>query len=130
MLTTWEYSEKTEAERLIHGAHQIVVGFYKTNGFVVLPFNPNSKNINVVSFPDLNYNSIPRFWDQMKRVNVKDIPMNIDSEITNRVINLMRGGNLQKPEFEKTRDLWEKAESEVLAEIYKVIPSKQNSIKR
>jgi len=130
MLTTWEYSVKTEAERLIHCAHQIVVGFYKTNNFLVLPHTPNNSDSQVVIFPDLNYQKISRFWEKVTKVNIDNLPMVIDLNIIEQVSNLILENNIKKPEFGKVKMLWEKVETEVIGEIYKVIPSKKDIIKK
>ncbi|MBP9817248.1 winged helix-turn-helix domain-containing protein [Candidatus Shapirobacteria bacterium] len=130
MLTTWEYSVKSEAERLIHCAHQMIVGFYKSNGFTVLPTNPNINNAHTVTFSDLPYNTIPRFWDQVKKVDVNSLPITIDSKTLNSTVGLLEQCSLKTPNFVKTKDLWEQAESAVIAEIYKIIPSRANSIKK
>ena len=68
MKTVWKYSEKTEAERLVLTAHQISVGFYKNNNFIVLPYNPSIDKAHIVTFPDLKYTNITRFWEQSKKV--------------------------------------------------------------
>ena len=51
--TVWEYSIKTEAERLLHCAHQMAVGFYRVNNFIVLPYTPKIGGAHIVTFPDL-----------------------------------------------------------------------------
>lgn len=130
MLTTWEYSAKTEAERLIHVAHNIANGFFKTNNFIVLLYNPNSTNANVVTFPDLPYNNIPRFWKTVKILDVNNLPMIIDPKLIDQVGGLITQYKLVEPKFEKTKLLWEKVETEILNEIYKVIPSKKDLIKK
>lgn len=130
MLTTWEYSVKTEVERLIHVAHNIVNGFFKTNNFIVLPYNPNSKNASIVTFVDFNYNCIFRFWEQVKRANVIDLPMSIDVKLVKNVVDLIGVKTINKPNFEKVKQLWEKAETKVIEEIYRVIPSKKDKIKK
>ncbi len=139
MLTTWEYSVKSEAERLIYCAHNIVNGFYKTNNFIVLPLNPNSNNSQIVTFPDLPYNSISRFWEQAKKIDLNKIPGNISQDLMDMVSDLMVKGkisNFKLPaspagrQTSKTKELWEKVETEVVAEIYKVLSSKKDIVKK
>lgn len=103
MKTVWEYSIKFEAERLIHCAHQIIVGFYKTNNFIVLPYNPNINTANIVTFPLLPYTKIPRFWEQSKKVDVTKLPLQIDSKITSHVSKLLENINLLPAKFDKTK---------------------------
>ncbi len=129
-ITKWEYSIESEANRLIHCAHQIIVGFYKTNNFIVLPYNPNINSVNMVTFPLLPYNKIPRFWEQTKKTDVKDLPIKVDKKLLKTVVNLLQTVLTKKPNFESTKNLWSKAEKYILSEIYKVIPSKNNIVKK
>jgi len=130
MKTVWEYSIKNEAERLVHCAHQIIVGFYRTNNFIVLPYNPNSNNTQVVSFPFLPYTEIPRFWEQAKKVNVNDLLIADNQKLVESVLTYIQKASLKKPSFEATKKLWAKVESKVLSEIYKVLPSKKDKVKK
>lgn len=127
-ITTWEYSIESEANRLIQCAYQIIIGFYKTNNFIVLPYNPNVNTANVVTFPLLPYTKIPRFWEQAKKSNVKDLPVKIDRNLLNTTISFLEKELAKKPNFENTKVLWGKAEKEVIEETYKVIPSKKNIV--
>lgn len=130
-VSKWEYSTKTEAERLIHTAHQIIVGFYKTNNFIVLPYNPNDNlDTNVVTFPNLEYTSIRRFWDQVRKIDVHNLPVQVNSKLLNEVLNILESAKLPKCRFEKTKRIWDKAEKEVINEIYKIVPNKKDAIKK
>lgn len=130
MKTFWEYSTKTEAERLIHSAHQIVVGFFKTNNFIVLPYNPNINNALLVTFPDLQYHKIKRFWKRAKNINVNNYPFITDTSLLSQVIDLLENANLPVANFEKTKRLWNKTEKEIVNCIYNVLPQKKGIIKR
>lgn len=129
-LTTWEYSEKTEAERLIHCAHQIIVGFYKTNNFIVLPYNPNIDKAHIVTFPDLKYTKIPRFWEQAKKVDVNNKLVVDNQYLVTSISNIIQEAKLEKVDFKKTKELWSKVQNQVLNEIYRVLPSKKDKIKK
>ncbi len=129
-LTTWEYSIKTEANRLIQTAYQIIIGFYKTNNFIVLPYNPNINSVNIVTFPNLPFNKIPRFWEQAKKSNVKNLPIKIDKDLLKTTTNLLQKELTKKPNFDKVKKLWSEAEKNIIEEIYKIIPSKKDKIKK
>ena len=129
MKTLWENSARTEAERLLHCAKNIAVGFYRINNFIVLPFTPKVSAANLVTFPNLEYNSIPRFWEKVKKIDTYDFPLIIDKKLVDQTIKLIEKANLPKPNFEKTKASWEKAQKGVLNEIYKVMPSKKGIIK-
>lgn len=115
---------------MIHCAHQIIVGFYKTNNFIVLPHNPNIDNVHIVTFPILPFHKISRFWEQVKRVNIFNLPIVVPPELIGLVANLIQTENIAPPQFEKIKVLWQKAEKSVLTEIYKIIPTKKNLIKK
>ncbi|MEK7169050.1 MAG: hypothetical protein AAB778_03495, partial [Patescibacteria group bacterium] len=116
MKTVWEYSIESEANRLIQCAYQIIIGFYKTNNFIVLPYNPNVNTANVVTFPLLPYTKIPRFWEQAKKSNVKDLPVKIDKNLLDTTISFLEKELTKKPNFENTKVFWGKAEKEVIEE--------------
>lgn len=130
METVWKCSSETEAERLIHCAHQIVVRFYRVNNFIVLPYNPGVNNANIVTFPDLPYNKIPRFWEKVKRVDVTNLPLKVDKQLLSEVIGLLSNGDNSLPDFEKTKNLWQKAEKDIIAEIYNIMPKYKNTIRK
>lgn len=129
-ITTWQYSIETEANRLIQCAYQIIIGFYKTNNFIVLPYNPSVDTANVVTFPFLPYTKIPRFWEQIKKADIKNLPVVIDKNLLTQTVNLLEKELTKKPNFDKTKEFWKKAEKEVINEIYKVLPSKKDKIKK
>lgn len=127
--SVWKYSIESESNRLIHCAHQIVVGFYKTNNFIVLPINPSVNNTHIVSFPNYPYTKIPRFWEKVKKVDVNDLPVIIDKDLLSAVSKTIES-KIKVPEFEKTKSLWSKAEKNIISEIYKILPSKKGQIKK
>jgi len=129
-ITTSEYSIESEANRLIQCAYQIIIGFYKTNNFIVLPYNPNINSVNIVTFPNLPFNKIPRFWEQAKKSNVKNLPVKIDRNLLKTTSNLLQKELTKKPNFEKVKKLWSEAEKNIIEEIYKVIPNKKDKIKK
>lgn len=129
MLTKWEYSDETEAERLLQCAHQMAVGFYRANNFIVLP-SPKKADSKIVSFPFLNYNSIPRFWDIVKRLAIANLPVKVDKSLVRQVQELLKATNLPKNDYSGLSLKWAKIETAVLEEIYKIIPSKKGSVKR
>lgn len=70
----WEGTAKTESLRLVNIAAGVSCGFFKHNGFLVLPQNrvePSSSRI--VTLPELNYFSVPRFWERVGRMDYKKL---------------------------------------------------------
>lgn len=128
--TFWEYSPETEALRLIHAAHQIVVGFYRVNNFIVLPNLSQNTGVNTVSFPDLPYRNIKGFWEKAKAVDVIDLPVKVDPGFLKGVCELMKQSRFADINYDHLKNKWTKAESEILTKIYDIIPSKKDSVKK
>lgn len=129
MVASWEYSPQKEALRLLHTARQIAAGFYKLNGFIVLPFPHAQSTDQIVTFLDLPYLSIPRFWEQVARIGVKYLPgidVKVPPKLLTAVAQLMPP--LPQPNFQAAKDAWEQYESPILEAIYSLIPSKKGSI--
>lgn len=74
MKLVWEGTAKTESLRLVNIAAGVSCGFFKHNGFLVLPqdgVEPSSSRI--VTLPELNYFSVPRFWERVGRIDYKKL---------------------------------------------------------
>lgn len=128
--TEWVYSTETETKRLLHCARQIAVGFYRINNFIVLPYSPKVKNQLIVTFPDLQYTRIPRFWEKVKHLDVDDLPLTIEPRIVKWIKTLLEADKLPKPDYLKTQKLWAKAQNEIISEIYRIMPEKAGKIKK
>lgn len=83
----WIYNQRTEAIRLLHTAANLSRGFYKINGFIVIPHTKETKfnGFRIVSLPDLNYLRIPGFWRKVKNfgdynLRTLEYPMRKDIE--------------------------------------------------
>lgn len=128
--TTWEYSFDTETLRILHTAHQIAVGFYRANNFLVFPPERKIKiDSQIVLFPDLTYTSIPRFWDNVKKIDIKSTPIKVGSELFEATKVLISESVLPEPKFIRVENLWEKHSQEILEEIFVIIPDKKHVIK-
>lgn len=130
MKTVWDYSIDSEAERLIHCARQMSVGFYRANNFIVLPSPPKAASVNIVTFPDLAYHKIPGFWEKVKHVSVDNFPLKIPSTLYTQLFNLIKNSDIKKPEFEQVKSTWAKAENKVIKEIERILPGKTGLIKK
>ncbi len=129
-LTTWEFSLETEAKRILHTAHQTYVGFYKSNGFIVLPKNIKTFNSNIVILPKLDFVSIPKFWKKASKIDIYANPMIIEESFLFEFKELLSKYNLETPNYKKTMQVWAKAEKEVINAIYDVLPDKKGKIKK
>ena len=129
MKSVWGYSLETEALRLIHCARQMVVGFYRINNFIVLPYTPKVNNDLTVTFPDLRFQEIPAFWEKVKKIDINIIPIYADPKLVKAVKEILKN-QLAQTEFRDLKTLWIRAEKEIVTEIYKIIPSKKGAIKK
>lgn len=100
---TWNYSKRTEAERVIHIASMMVNYFYEKRGFFVLPYNMPD-NGKVIYFPNLAYNQVPHFWEKIKKEGRESIH---DEQFVKQVMELLPEPDL---DAEKIRKEWQKTE--------------------
>ena len=132
--TVWEWSAETEAKRLIHTAHNIADGFFRVNNFFVVPYRREvSQTSQTVPFPELPYRTIPRFWDRVKRTDIKNFPLEFDAKLVEDVSELLERSNLyclQRLDLYELQQIWKKAGGEILEEIYKIIPEKKDAISK
>src|SRR3989338_2430023 len=129
MRTIWEYSSRTEALRLLHCARQIASGFYKANGFLVLPY-PAPAQPNVVSFPRLPYLTIPRFWQRSSRLDIRTYPFTTPKDLLVTTQQLLASNPLPSPDFSLLQLQWSKHQNQILRAIYSLIPKYRKQIRR
>ena len=136
--TVWEWSVKTEVKRLIHTAHNIADGFFRVNNFFVVPYRSGSlRNLHIltVPFPELPYKTILRFWERVKRVDIKNFPLEFDKDLVKAVNGLLKtsdlpGSDLRRSDLRGVKQTWEKAAAAILDEIYKLMPEKKGAISK
>lgn len=121
----WEYSLETEARRIVHTARQMVVGFYRLNGFNVLP----CQDSNAVYLPDLDYKKINKFWEKVSKVDVYRMNSNIDQVIIDELVVMLEKTSCPKPEINKNNNIWKEIEEDFFETVGKVIPGLSGSVK-
>jgi len=133
MVTKWEYTRDHEILRILHGAKAIANGFYKLNGFIVLPYPQFHSHGRIVPFPDLPYLNIPRFWEKAAKIDIKNLPSDnfkIDPVLISQVGKLCEKVDFPTPDFSQTQKIWSKYETQIIKTIYSLIPSKKDSISK
>lgn len=126
--TRWEYSLDHEAQRLIHATRQIAVGFYKTNGFYPVPYGTKPAHDISVLLPDLNYLSIPRFWEKAAKVPIEQMHMIDQPELTASLKKLLVA-TPPEPDFAKIKSHWAKIAPGFFEQVYKILPQKRGLVK-
>lgn len=129
-LTNWKYSIDTEVDRIIHCAHQIAVGFYKINNFIVLPKYHGPNSANIVIFPNYKYHEITKFWSNVAKVDIQTYPHIIDKEFHSICKKHLFVVNLEDPRYEEIKERWNKAEVEILKTIFEMLPEKKGVLKK
>ncbi len=132
MKTTWQFSPRTEALRIIHTAHNIANGFYRLNGFIVLPYDTKIISDQIVLLPNLPYLSIPRFWDHCSRIDIKSTPsikMTVPEDLITSTQKLLESSQIPTPNLDLLKIAWQKNSAKIRAEIYRLIPHLKNTIK-
>ena len=130
MKTLWEYSLKTEALRILHCARQISVGFYRANNFYVLPYRETNNKYSDVVFPDLPYCNIPRFWKKVASVNTATLPIKANNGLIKQIEKLTKSSHFPKPKITNVKKVWEKAQKEIIKDIYQIMPDRRSAIKK
>jgi hypothetical protein len=126
--TTWDHSLETESLRILHTARNIANGFYRLNGFIVLPGPITDRSDNFVALPRLPYLSIPRFWQQCAKLDIANLPIEAPKELVAAIQDLMAKVELPKPEFAALQALWTKHQDQILSMIYDLMPSYRHRI--
>lgn len=80
MKTIFSSCPVTEIERLVHACAVSASGFYNRNGFVILPKVEISFREVVVVLPELEYRSIPYFWQRVMVVPTQ-FSMNVPHDV-------------------------------------------------
>lgn len=126
--TTWEYTLETEAKRILYTGRQMAVGFYRANHFPVLPYKWPMKTPGAVYFPDLPYFRIKRFWDKVSRLDINRLPLAVEEKLLEQTIFLIKEHRLAVPKYDRIRTIWGKTQSELIKEIYRLLPGKNGAI--
>lgn len=121
MKTTWQYSPKIEASRLLHTARQIANHFYRINGFVVLPHWQKHLPENAVIFPHLAYHTLPRFWDKVKRLPIDQLPVTAPPQLISGLADLLTSTQ-PPPHTQSLKNQWQTAQAPLMTAITAVIP--------
>lgn len=122
--TSWEHSSQTEALRILNIAHALASGFFKAKNWLLIPYGSKySKLPSAITFPDLPYNTIPRFWEKvLTQVSTDKIPIEADPELVQAVTLLLEKHPLPKPNIGKIQSLWEKVDTKVFDALAEIIP--------
>ena len=83
-----------------------------------------------MTFPDLEFNKITRFWEQTKRLGVNKKLMIDNKKLVNSVLKLIQQTKIKRPDYKNVKATWSKSGQNVLNEIYKILPQKKDVIKK
>lgn len=125
-----EYSIETEVDRIIHCAHQIVIGFYKINNFIVLPKYHGLNRANIVIFPNYKYHKISKFWLNVAKVDIQTYPHVIDKKFHQACKKHILAADVDEPKYKEVKERWSKAEMSVLKTIFEILPDKKGVLKK
>lgn len=126
MATTWEFSLETETLRVLHTARQISTGFYRVNNFLLVPFGQKVTLPNQVTFPDLPYTTIPRFWEKVRKVDDTKLPISAPVGVISETRALLEKTDIKAPDMTNVQSSWQGIEKKFLSEVYRIIPSKRD----
>ncbi len=134
MKILWKWDFNSEAQRIIHTAHQIIINFYQKNNFYILPFKKYKylcNGENIVYFPKINTKKINNFWKKVKNVNISVWPLIKNKYLINYLINYLKNDLKLKPiNNEKLINSWKKIEKKVIKTIFYIFNNKKDKIKK
>jgi hypothetical protein len=83
-----------------------------------------------VALPDINYLSIPRFWDRCRKIDIGTrLPYSIPPEFSRKLAVLLAQNRLSPPDYSQTQKLWSRYGTRIIRQISDLIPGKQGWIK-
>lgn len=129
-ITEWLFAPEIDVLRILHTTNQMVTGFYRLQGFLVVPHTYKGEKKDLVILPDLDFTSIPRFWQQAKLIDKTTVPIHAPEALKKATLELYLKSKLPDPDYKDIESLWAEAEHEVLDAIYTIIPGLRNSIRR
>lgn len=126
--TNWEYSQETEAHRIIHTAKSISTGFFRINGFELVASSEDALRPNQVIFPDLPYIKIPRFWQKIHATNIHMLPLKLDKALSKALKGILPNETFSEPNYSRLKTAWDAGSEEILSTLYRIIPTYKNVI--
>ncbi len=121
MKTIWSWSYEQEAKRIAYACANIANGFYAQQGYTILPSDtPTPHPSTTIYLPDINYGSIPRFWETISKVDFKQTQPLKDSVISPLIPALVSRLKLSEITPEPThpiKPVWEKYSTKILNEL-------------
>lgn len=133
MKTIWLWSYKQEAKRIAYACANIANGFYTQQGYTVLPAStPTPSPTTTIYLPDINYNSIPRYWDTISRVDFQQTQSLKDSVImpvVNPLASRLKLSGIKEPSSHPIQKIWNTHSAIIMHELCLLIGIKYSDIK-
>lgn len=121
MKTIWSWSYEQEAKRIAYACTNISNGFYAQQGYTVLPSGTSTHHpTTTIYLPDLNYGSIPRFWETVSKVDFKQTQPLKDSVITPiipAIVSRLKLSEITPEPSHPIKPVWEKYSTKILNEL-------------
>ncbi|MCA9382928.1 helix-turn-helix domain-containing protein [Candidatus Dojkabacteria bacterium] len=127
-ITSWKYSLRTEAVRLIHTALYTYSGFYKRNNFIVVPYSVQDNHGSLVRMPHIKFQNIPRFWKRLESIDLEEFYKLPNSKLIDSVEQELIELELEIPKYSKLMEDWSKVESKFFETLYEILPNKHNIV--
>lgn len=103
-------NKTTEAERIIHTAKQVWVGFYEKKGFVVLP-ELGVENSGVIVLPNIGLEKIGKVSELLRRTKL-NFPIKTNKEFFTEVVNKLETDGVGELILSRIQEEWKKVEGE------------------
>lgn len=132
MKITWKHNLQTEILRVVNTAIPASNGFFRTKGFFLIPYEKRFvSQSHLVFLPELEYNRLPRFWNEMSRLNAGEV---FDYKISSEMFEALKISLLKKnyPEldWQSMKKNWQRVEKKFFQNLGEIVPDWQKKIKK
>ena len=106
MKIVWDWSLKSETERVVDASIGISNGFYRLNHFLPLPWSPSCRYlVSGVHLPVLPYATIPSYWSRVARLSNADYPLQIPGSVRTTMQEFIGSLALTAPATDRLAEL-------------------------
>lgn len=131
-VTTFSHSVELEARRILHTAGSLARGWHQKHNFLIVPQQLPKAPTSQVIFPNLAYDSIPNFWDQVSKLPLAT-PMIAPKALLEATVNLIAphyNTSQYDKHLESLKGSWNKVESNFWSNLHTLFPSYNNYISK
>lgn len=130
MKTIWDWSLKSEAERITYACTNTANGFYGNQGYLVLPSPSHDTNPKTsVYLPSLHYDTIPRFWDRVSKLNMDKADVKETNPFILPLSTMLAAKDLKSPANHALESIWSKHGQKIFTSLCSILNRSSSEVK-